>query len=135
VVRVRERTIPTEPPPLVDDVSANLRIGWLTRRIPYGHILEFSRPEPLSCLATSSSVVPRRLSGPRYSSGNLVAPGIASSPSESRHGVVFENSDLHKAFSRRSQADTATGLKPFLLLIARSFRTCTGNKQRNKNAN
>jgi hypothetical protein len=37
VVVVRKRTIPTERPPLVDEVSANLRVegvAWSAQRIP-----------------------------------------------------------------------------------------------------
>jgi hypothetical protein len=59
VVWVRERTIPTERPPLVGEVSANF-CAWRVPRgqrdgslRPYSHI---SRPEPLFCLPSSSSV-------------------------------------------------------------------------------
>jgi hypothetical protein len=65
---VRERTIPTERPPLVDEVSANFcwyrvsrgqRDGFLR---PYSR---FSRPKPLLFISSSSSIVLTRLSGPR----------------------------------------------------------------------
>jgi hypothetical protein len=68
VAWVRERTIPTERPPLVGEVSAYFcgyrRVSWSAQRIsqPYSR---FSRPEPLLFLPTSSSVVLTRLSGPR----------------------------------------------------------------------
>jgi hypothetical protein len=51
-------------------VSHGQRDGSLR---PYSRV---SRPEPLLFLPSSSSVVLTRLSGPRYFSGNLVAPGI-----------------------------------------------------------
>jgi hypothetical protein len=42
---VRERTIPTERPPLVGEVSANYcgwrDVAWSVRRIPYGRNLGF----------------------------------------------------------------------------------------------
>jgi hypothetical protein len=56
VTWVRERTIPTERPPLVGEVSANGSL-W-----PYSRI---SRLEPLLFLSSSSSTVLTRLSGPR----------------------------------------------------------------------
>jgi hypothetical protein len=77
VALVRERTIPTERPLPVGEVSANF-CGWL----PCGHrggsptavisadplrpYSRFSRPEPLLFLPSSSSVVLTRLSGCRY---------------------------------------------------------------------
>jgi hypothetical protein len=66
---VRQRTIPTERPPLVGEVSANfcgLRVsrGQLNGSPrPYSR---FCRPEPLLFLSSSSSVVLTRLSGHRY---------------------------------------------------------------------
>jgi hypothetical protein len=67
VAWVRERTIPTERPPLVGEVSYNF-CGW---RVPHGQrdgsLLPYSRisrPEPLLFLPSSSSVVLTRLSGP-----------------------------------------------------------------------
>jgi hypothetical protein len=45
VALVRERTIPTERPPLVGKVSASFfgyrGVGWSVRRIPYGRNLGF----------------------------------------------------------------------------------------------
>jgi hypothetical protein len=45
VVLVRERTIPTEFPPFVGEVSANFcgyrGVAWLVRRIPYGRNFGF----------------------------------------------------------------------------------------------
>jgi hypothetical protein len=42
MVRVRERPIPTERPPLVDEVSVNfLRIEVVSVTDPYGRILGF----------------------------------------------------------------------------------------------
>jgi hypothetical protein len=63
---VHKRTIPTERPPLVSEVSANfLRVtrGQRDESLrPYSRI---SRPEPLLLLPSSSSVALTRLSGPR----------------------------------------------------------------------
>jgi hypothetical protein len=43
VALVRERTVPTERPPLVGEVSANIcglrGVAWSVRRIPYGRNL------------------------------------------------------------------------------------------------
>jgi hypothetical protein len=67
VALVSERTIPTERPPLVGEVSAN----FCGRRMPRGQrdgylrlYSQFSRPEPLLFLPSSSSTVLTRLSGP-----------------------------------------------------------------------
>jgi hypothetical protein len=68
VAWVRERTIPTERPPLVGEVSVNFfRIqsaAWSAWRIPPA-VISVSRPEPLLSLPSSSSIVLTRLSGPR----------------------------------------------------------------------
>jgi hypothetical protein len=68
VAWVRERTIPTERPPLVDEVSTNF---W-GYRVPRGQrngyprpFSRISRPETLLFLPSSSSVVLTRLSEPR----------------------------------------------------------------------
>jgi hypothetical protein len=68
MVWVRERTIPTERPPLVGEVSTNF---WGSR-VPRGQrdgslrpYSRISRPEPLLFVPSSSSVVLTRLSGPR----------------------------------------------------------------------
>jgi hypothetical protein len=67
VVRVRERTIPTERPLLVSEVSAKF-CGY---RVPCGQrdgslrpYSRISRPEPVLFLSSSSSIVLTRLSGP-----------------------------------------------------------------------
>jgi hypothetical protein len=83
VALVREKTIPTERPPLVGEVNAKLlrieSVATSAQRIPYGRILVF-RPKPLLFLPSSSSVVLTRLSGPRSrattSQRNVVVPGI-----------------------------------------------------------
>jgi hypothetical protein len=66
VAWVRERTTPTERPPLVCEVNANF-CGW---RVPRGQrdgslrpYSRLSRPEPLLLLPSSSSIVLTRLSG------------------------------------------------------------------------
>jgi hypothetical protein len=65
---VRERTITTERPPLVGEVSVNF-CGYRVSRgqrdgslRPYSRL---SRPEPLLFLPSSSPIVLTRLSGPR----------------------------------------------------------------------
>jgi hypothetical protein len=64
---VRKRTIPTERPPLLNEVSANiLRIEgdtWPALRIPRSYS-RISRQKPLLFLPSCSSVVLTRLSGP-----------------------------------------------------------------------
>jgi hypothetical protein len=68
VTLVGERTIPTERPPLFDEVSANFCVFRMSRGQrnvfpwPYSRL---SRPEPLIFLPSSSSIVLTRLSGPR----------------------------------------------------------------------
>jgi hypothetical protein len=68
VAWVRERTIPTELPPLVGEVSAN----FCLYRVPHGQLdgslrpyLPLSRSEPLLFLQSSSSIALTRLSAPR----------------------------------------------------------------------
>jgi hypothetical protein len=65
---VRKRTIQTERPPLVDEVSANfLRISgvaWSAQRIPTAVNLGFLDPEPLLFHSSSSPVILTRLSEP-----------------------------------------------------------------------
>jgi hypothetical protein len=67
VVLVRERTTPTELPPLVGEVSAKLlrkeSDTWLMWRILTA-VFSISRPEPLFFLPSSSSIVLTRLGGP-----------------------------------------------------------------------
>src|SRR5215468_7138171 len=103
VAVVRERTIPTERPPPVGEVSANLwRIEGshvVSATGPHGRKSLFSRPESLLFHSSSSSVdLTRltRLSGPRSrpttTQKNLVAPGIEPETSVS----VARNSD-HQA--------------------------------------
>jgi hypothetical protein len=87
VAWVHERTIPTEQPPLVGEVSANFcryRVARGQRggsKRPYSR---FSRPKPLLFLPSSSSVVLTRLSGTHSRTTtcqkNLVVPGIEPGP-------------------------------------------------------
>jgi hypothetical protein len=91
VALVRKRTIPTERPPPVGEVSANfLRIegvAWSEQRIPTTVNLGFLDPEPLLFQSSSSSFIIMRLSGsssrPTTSKENLVAQGIEPGTSES----------------------------------------------------
>jgi hypothetical protein len=64
---VRKRTISTERPPLVGEVSAKWveGVAWSAQRIPTAVNLDFSTPEPLLFHSSSSSIVLTRLSGPR----------------------------------------------------------------------
>jgi hypothetical protein len=66
VAWVRKRTIPTERPPLVGEVSANFCGRRVSRGQRDGSIRPYSRiswPEPLLFLPSSSSIVLTRLSG------------------------------------------------------------------------
>jgi hypothetical protein len=69
VALVRKRTVPTERPPPVGEVSANyLRIegvAWSAQRIPTAVNLGFLDPEPVLFHSSSSSVILTRLSRPR----------------------------------------------------------------------
>jgi hypothetical protein len=65
---VRERTIPTERPPLVGEVSANFCWLMVLHGQRDGSVRQYSRlsrPEPLLFLSSSPSIVLTRLSGPR----------------------------------------------------------------------
>jgi hypothetical protein len=64
VVWVSERTIPTKRPPLVCEVGAN-SVPLGQRDSSLRSYSRFSRPEPLLFLSSSSSVVLKKLSGPR----------------------------------------------------------------------
>jgi hypothetical protein len=64
VAFVRERSIPTERPPLVGEVSAIFCGYRVSRGQCDGTYSRFSRPEPLLFLSSSSSIVLMRLSGP-----------------------------------------------------------------------
>jgi hypothetical protein len=64
VALVRVRTIPTERPPLVGEVSANF-CGWRVLRGQHNGSLRFSRSQPLLFLSSSSSIVLTRLGGRR----------------------------------------------------------------------
>jgi hypothetical protein len=67
VALIRERTIPTERLPLVDEVNAEFAdrgCRVISTTDPYDRILVFSRPKPLLLLRSSSSTVLTRLSGP-----------------------------------------------------------------------
>jgi hypothetical protein len=70
VALVRKRTIPTEQPPLVGEVSANfLRIkgvAWSAQRIPTAVNVDFLYSEQLLFHSSSSPVTLTRLSGPCY---------------------------------------------------------------------
>jgi hypothetical protein len=62
---VRERTVPTERPPLVGEVSTNFSVvSHLQRKESLRPYSRISRPEPLLFLPSSSSVVFTRLSWP-----------------------------------------------------------------------
>jgi hypothetical protein len=83
VVCVLKRTTPTERPPLVGEVNANVCGYRVPRGQRDGSLQPYSRlyrPESLLFLSSSSSVVLTRLSGPRsqthYFSENLKTPGI-----------------------------------------------------------
>jgi hypothetical protein len=68
VSRVRERTITTERPPLVGEVSVNICGQTVPRGQRDGSLRPYSQfptPEPLLFLPSSSSIVLTRLSGPR----------------------------------------------------------------------
>jgi hypothetical protein len=123
---VRERTIPTERPPLVGEVSAN----FCEYRVPHGQrdgfprpYSGFSRPEPLIFLPSSFSVVLTRLSGPssrpttsqkiwqgRESNLDLWISSMELWPLDHRGGLTFTNLNpfFRQAFtsSRNSEAIT-----------------------------
>jgi hypothetical protein len=65
-----KRTIPTERPPLVGEVSANFfrieGVEWSMQRIPTAVNLRFLDPEALLFHSRSPSVILTRLCGPRY---------------------------------------------------------------------
>jgi hypothetical protein len=89
------RTIPTERPPLVGEVSANF-CGYMVPRgqrdvslLPYSQL---SRPEPLLFLSSSSSVVLTRLSGSRSRRSVLRKSGRAKNRTRAS-GSVARNSD------------------------------------------
>jgi hypothetical protein len=68
VVWVRERTILTERPPLVGEISVNVCGQWVPRGHRDGSLWPhfwLSRPEQLLFLSSSSSIVLTRLTGPR----------------------------------------------------------------------
>jgi hypothetical protein len=81
VTLVCKRTILTERLPLVDKLSANFCKQRVSRGQHYGSsrpYSQISRLEPLLLLASSSSIVLRRLSGPCTGPiiSQLVVPGI-----------------------------------------------------------
>ena len=84
VALVRERTIPTERPPPVGEVSANFcgqrGVTWSAQRVPTAVNLCFLDRSRYFFYSSSSSIDLTRLSGPRSrhttSQKNLVAPGI-----------------------------------------------------------
>jgi hypothetical protein len=69
VASVRERTIPTERPPLVGEVSASFcgwrGVAWSVRRIPYGHNLGFHDRFGYSLSLWKSPVIKKKLQGLR----------------------------------------------------------------------
>src|SRR5215472_1891076 len=81
---VRKRTIPTERPPPVGEVSANFcgqrGVTWSAQRVPTAVNLCFLDLEPLLFYSSSSSIDLMRLSGPcsrpTATQKNLVVPGI-----------------------------------------------------------
>jgi hypothetical protein len=92
VAVVRKRTIPTERPPLISEVSANfLRVPRGQRDESLRPYSRLSRPEPLLLLPSSSSVVLTRLAGPRSRSTTFffVVPGNGPGTS----GSVARNSE------------------------------------------
>jgi hypothetical protein len=63
---VRQRSVPTEPPPHFGDIGAHFRVSRVPRGQRDGSLRPYSRlsrPESLLFLASSSSVVLARLSG------------------------------------------------------------------------
>ena len=112
VALVRERTIPTERPPPVGEVSANFcgqrGVMWSAQRVPTAVNLCFLDLEPLLFFYSSSSSVDlTRLSRPRYrpttTHKNLVAPGIEPETSVS----VARNSD-HQTTEAVGREDMVT---------------------------
>ena len=100
VALVRERTIPTERPPPVGEVSANFcgqrGVAWSAQRVPTAVKLCFLDLEPLHFYSSSSSIDLRRLtrlsrhrSRPTTTQKNLAVPGIEPGTSVS----VARNSD------------------------------------------
>jgi hypothetical protein len=86
MVWVRERTIPTERPPLIGEVIANFFADRGCHVVsvtdPYGRIPDFST-RAATFLSSSSSVVLTRLSGPRSRPTTflfLLMPGIEPGP-------------------------------------------------------
>ena len=66
---VRERTIPTERPPLVGEVSANFcgqrGVTWSAQRFPTAILTSIFWTGAATFYSTSSSIDLTRLSGPR----------------------------------------------------------------------
>jgi hypothetical protein len=69
VALARKRTMPTERPPLVGEVSANFRdiegVAWSKQRIPTAVDLAFLDTESLLVHSSSSSLILTSQSGPR----------------------------------------------------------------------
>jgi hypothetical protein len=95
VASVRRRTLPTERPPLVGEVSANLGGFKLSRGQRNGSLRPYSglsRPEPLLFLPNSRSVVLEAEWTPfqtHYFSENAVDSGIEPGPTDSEARVRF----------------------------------------------
>jgi hypothetical protein len=95
VAWVRETTISTERQPFVDEVSTNFCRLRISRDQRGGYLLpysRFSRPEPLSFLPSSSSIVLTRLSGPRSRHTTSQKSGSAGNRTRTS-GSVARNSD------------------------------------------
>jgi hypothetical protein len=69
VALVRKQTIPTERPPLVCEVNANVLrmegVAWSAQRFPTAVNLDFIDTEPLLLHSSSPSLILKRLNGPR----------------------------------------------------------------------
>jgi hypothetical protein len=101
VVLVRERTLPTEGPPLVGEVSAKfLDRGChvVSVTYPLRPYSRFSRPEPLLFLPSSSSIVLTRLS----SAGNRTE----TSGSVARNYVKYHNKKISVVLVRERTIPT-----------------------------
>jgi hypothetical protein len=83
VALVRERTIPTERPPLVGEVSANYCVAYSAGRIPYGRTLGFLDSSRYVLFQEAPQLYSEAEWTPfqtGYFSESLVAPGIGPGP-------------------------------------------------------
>jgi hypothetical protein len=78
---VRQRTIPTERPPLVGEVSVNLEriegVAWWAQQIPTAVNFRFSRPEPLLFFQVAPQLSSRGWVDPVPDPLLLIKPGSA----------------------------------------------------------